>query len=96
MNLPTKMSFAILALMISSFILATEETTAQSPGQKLHDNKCLSCHTTKTYSREDHTIKSLKALESRVKACMNPAKAEWSQAQQNDVVKYLDENFYKF
>ncbi len=96
MNTPIKMSTVILILMLSFVALANEEITTQTLGQELHENKCQSCHTTTTYTREDHTIKSHKALENRVKACMKPAKAEWDQTEQKAVIEYLNKHFYKF
>jgi mono/diheme cytochrome c family protein len=65
-------------------------------GQRLHDANCLSCHDTSIYTRKDRAIHSLDALKHQVEGCGHLAKKEFSAAQRQDIVKYLDERFYHF
>jgi hypothetical protein len=65
--------------------------------QKLHDSKCMNCHKTEVYTRADHRVQSLEALSHQVKNCMKgPAGANWSDAETQAVVDYLNSKFYKF
>lgn len=77
--------------------------TALAQGKQLHDSSCLQCHASLTggqpdliYSRADRTVNSLDALGKRVAACVIVADANWTKAQQQQVVDYLNRQFYKF
>ncbi|PCI68358.1 MAG: hypothetical protein COB38_08940 [Gammaproteobacteria bacterium] len=96
MKFVKKITTTFLLLSASLTILADEPIKKATLGQTLHDGKCLACHTTDTYTREDHTMKSLEALSARVTQCMNPAKAEWNDKERKAVVSYISKNFYKF
>lgn len=89
------------AILLVSTLFATaalaDKTTAISEGQKLHDSKCLTCHQTEVYTREDRRVQSMQALSFQVENCMKgPAAANWSPAQTQEVVEYLNSKFYKF
>lgn len=88
--------FALLAIVYSSTAAAYEDPVLQS-GKKLHDEKCMNCHDTSVYSRQDHRVKTLQALSSQVTNCMKgPAKADWTVSETNSVIEYLNHKFYKF
>lgn len=72
-------------------------------GKQLHDEACLHCHASLTkgnanqiYSRADRKVKNLVDLEKRVKYCAIAADVDWTQQQQDAVVTYLRQQFYKF
>ena len=84
-----------------TFLLATASMAADKPApsaaQKMHDSKCLTCHKTDVYTREDHSVKSLQALSHQVENCMKgPADANWNATETQAVVEYLNSKFYKF
>jgi len=86
----------ISTLAASSTALAADKASAPD-GQKLHDAKCMSCHKTEVYSREDHQVQSLQELTHQVENCMKgPAEANWNAAETKAVVDYLNTKFYKF
>ncbi|MCW8911029.1 MAG: hypothetical protein OQK76_10480, partial [Gammaproteobacteria bacterium] len=73
------------------------EKTSVTHGEQLHNDKCLACHTTQIYSRDDRRVKTLQALSNQVNNCMKgPAKAEWTEIETNSVINYLNQKFYKF
>lgn len=90
--------------LISLFI--TTAVFAESEGQKLHDQSCLSCHDSMTngkpeqiYTREDRaesSIEDLAGLQSRVEACASNAGAQWFDDETAKVVEYLNVTYYKF
>lgn len=85
---------ACIALMLSANVLA-EETTPN--GEALHNDKCMSCHDTRVYTREDRRVQTLGALTNQVENCMKgPAQANWSNAETTSVINYLNQKFYKF
>ena len=91
-----KLLSVCICLLFSASVSAEEETSI-THGQQLHDDKCLACHTTQVYTREDRRIKTLQALSNQVNNCMKgPAKADWTELETRSVVDYLNQKFYKF
>jgi hypothetical protein len=48
------------------------------------------------YTRSNHSIRSLDALKQQVAGCGHLAKKDFSAAEQQDLVKYLNDRFYHF
>ena len=65
-------------------------------GKKLYDAKCHGCHDTKIHTRPNRIIHTFDDLLGRVKFCDNASAANFSDSDINDVVEYLNQNFYKF
>jgi len=73
-------------------------------GEKLHnDNSCLSCHAQMTggkpdilYTRTDRRVTNIGGLIGQVGGCNKMQKVGLDENGVNDVVKYLNESFYKF
>ena len=64
-------------------------------GKRLHDANCTSCHDTAVYTRKDHHVRSLDGLKEQVEDCTHMAQKEFSSAERQDIVKYLNEQFYR-
>lgn len=91
------MKFYLLSLLL----LLPMVVLAQ--GKTLHDASCLQCHASITggkanslYSRAEHKVTSLAALQKRVKGCAVAADVSWSNEQRATVVNYLAKTFYRF
>lgn len=65
-------------------------------GKKLHDQNCVSCHTTRAYTRPDHRVQSVEGLIGQVNGCVRQIGLKLDRDQVNDIVRYLDESFYRF
>ncbi|TAM45068.1 MAG: hypothetical protein EPN55_09445 [Gammaproteobacteria bacterium] len=65
-------------------------------GQVLHDRQCTACHDSRVYTRPNRTVKTVEGLIGRVKLCNQQLGTKLQRDQLNDLVKYLDEAFYKF
>lgn len=83
--------------------LLAVSTSVLAQGKQLHDSSCLQCHASLTggqpdliYSRAGRTVNSLDALSKRVAACVIVADVNWTAEQQQQVVDYLNSQFYKF
>lgn len=89
-----------LALLLTGLLFST---ASLAQGKALHDTACLQCHASlggsdpyQLYQRSDRKVKSLGGLRKRVKNCMLAADVNWDKAQQEAVVQYLRESFYRF
>lgn len=65
-------------------------------GKKLHDTNCVRCHDTSVYTRKDRHIQSPDALREQLGACAHGAQVTLTDDEQKSVVKYLNDQFYKF
>lgn len=93
-----------LALM-SLLALATSAAAAGDPkiGKTLHDQQCVSCHAkqfggdgSKIYTRSPRLINNKTALAQRVAMCAALTGAKWFPEDEENVVVYLNQQFYKF
>ncbi len=89
-----------LALLFLS-ILPSTAPAALLPGdagrgQALHGRYCTACHDSRVYTRANRTVKSVEGLMGRVRLCNQQLGTKLERDQLNDLVKYLDEAFYKY
>ncbi|HJW03978.1 MAG TPA: hypothetical protein VJ548_11885 [Azospira sp.] len=65
-------------------------------GQRLHTSNCTSCHDSRVYTRKDRHVGSLEALKQQIENCTHLTKKDFSSAQKESLVKFLNEHFYHF
>ncbi len=92
-------------LLTTPILLALAQTTqAANPahGKDLHDANCLSCHASLMggnpnviYTREDRRVNTIEGLRKQVTRCKTTVGVPWPEDQIEDVVEYLNKNFYK-
>ena len=87
--------FPIVAVLSVSTQAATLPGDAAN-GKKLHDASCTSCHNDSVYKRQDHKVKNLEGLTTQIHNCEHMTDVTLGKAQVNDLVKYLNETYYKF
>jgi mono/diheme cytochrome c family protein len=84
-------------LLLVPVLLAPVCAAAESEGQQLHDQHCLSCHGTNVYTRPNRMIHSLDQLKAQVGRCIKgAAKAHLTPEQTAAVTDYLNKTFYHF
>lgn len=88
-------------LWISLAIVLTSSAYAALPGdsasgKRLHDANCMACHDTGVYTRKDRTVQSMDALKHQLGGCSHMAQKQFSASQTQDIIKYLNEQFYHF
>jgi len=85
-------------------LLLSQTTLAADPahGKDLHDANCQSCHTSLMdgnpdliYTRPDRRVNSINGLRNQVTRCKTTVGVTWPEDQIEDVVEYLNTNFYK-
>lgn len=87
---------ALLLLLATTATHAAPLPGDAAKGKALHDASCVACHDTSVYTRRDRHIQSLAELTEQVNGCSHRTGVKLSPAQVDDLVKYLDETFYKF
>ena len=87
---------ASLLMLLAPSAYATELPGDSADGKRLHDANCLGCHDTGVYTRVDHHVQSLDALQEQLDSCSHMAKKEFSVIETQNIVKYLNDRFYQF
>jgi mono/diheme cytochrome c family protein len=85
------------------FLIAALGASAQAAlpgdaatGKKLHEANCVKCHDAGVYTRQDRKIKSVAALKEQLGACSHAAQVILTDDEQQHIVKYLNETYYRF
>ena len=84
----------LILLMPSAY--AAELPGDSAEGKRLHDANCMGCHDTGIYTRKDRLVQSLNALKKQVGNCTHAAKKEFSAIETQNIIKYLNDQFYQF
>ena len=88
-----------LTALIGIILLTATGTLAAADtgrGKSLKEQNCMGCHEDDVYTRQDRRVTSLAALGKQVRRCEFTLGLQWFDEDVNDVVAYLNENFYKF
>jgi len=59
-------------------------------------SKCYECHDSSHFNSEDRKAKNYKQLHNRVEQCRYRTNADWFDEDRDDVVHYLNKEFYKY
>jgi len=89
----------ILSVPAWTFLALTAHAAVpgdEAEGKRLHDVSCTGCHDTGVYTRQEHRVKSLAGLMRQGENCTHMSQQECSAAEKQDIVKYLNDQFYKF
>jgi cytochrome c553 len=90
-----------IILTLTVMLLLAANARAAVPGdaaegKRLHDASCTGCHDSSVYTRKDHKVRSLEGLGKQVENCTHMAQREFAPAEKQDIVKYLNDQFYRF
>lgn len=85
----------LTALMLTGTVYA-EPRGNLADGKSYHDAHCLTCHDTHVYTRKDRHIQSLEGLKQQLDGCSHMTKLTLSIFEKQNLVKYLNEEFYHF
>ncbi len=65
-------------------------------GQSMYDEDCTKCHDSSVFTRKDRKINDIEALKKQVHRCVATQGYSWFDEDEENVVAYLSETFYKF
>ncbi|HMV54586.1 MAG TPA: hypothetical protein PLX20_11885 [Rhodocyclaceae bacterium] len=94
MTFPLRISTMAFLLLASSAQAALPGDAAE--GKRLHDSMCMECHDVGVYTRKDRKMRSLDAVKGQLQNCSHMTKQEVTSAQAQHLLKYLNEQFYRF
>jgi cytochrome c553 len=89
------LSLSLLILLMPSAYAATLPGDS-AEGKRLYDANCMGCHDTDIHIREDRIVQSLDALKKRLGDCSHMAGKEFSATETQNIIKYLNDQFYQF
>src|SRR4026207_578092 len=75
---------------------ASELPGDSAEGKRLYDANCMGCHDTGIHTRKDRIVQSLDALKKRLGDCSHMAGKEFSATETQNIIKYLNDQFYQF
>jgi len=84
----------LILLMPSAYAASLPGDSAD--GKRLHDANCMGCHDTGIYTRKDRHVQSLDTLKKQLASCSHMAKKEFSVIETQNILKYLNDQFYQF
>jgi mono/diheme cytochrome c family protein len=84
----------LILSMVSADAAALPGDSAE--GKRLLDANCMKCHQTDIFTRKDRQVQSLDALKAQLVTCSHAAKREFSASELQDLLKYLNDQFYHF
>lgn len=87
----------VIVFLIPTFVFAdTILLGDHKSGNKLHQQSCTACHDSSIYTRENRKVGTINGLEKRVAMCSTMLKTNYSDDQKSDIVKFLNDDYYKF
>ena len=85
--------FALVLLTIASMSLRAADL---ENGDDLHFEHCTGCHDSSVYIRSDRKMKNLEMLGRQVRFCKDTIGAPWFDDEVDDVIAFLNANYYRF
>lgn len=83
---------AALAVLLAQ----TPATADMERGKALTEKHCTGCHDDGVYTRKDRRATTLDALGKQVRRCETNLGLTWFDEETNDVINYLNHQYYKF
>ncbi len=87
---------ALLLLQLIPSAYAASLPGDSADGKRLLEANCMGCHDTSVYTRKDRQVQSLDALTEQLANCSHTAKKEFSALETQNILKYLNDQFYQF
>ncbi len=93
----TKLKAPLTAgVVLFGAVLIGSGAQAQSRGELLYSTHCISCHTTEMHWRDKKVAVDWTSLRFQVGRWQDNAGLGWTQADIDDVTRYLNESIYRY
>ena len=77
-------------------LLMPSAYAAPLAGDGANGKRFTECHQTDIFTRKDRKVQSLDGLKEQLVACSHVAKVDFSASEMQDLLKYLNDQFYHF
>lgn len=84
------------ALLLFIFFAGRAAAADIENGDDLHFENCTGCHDETLYTRENRNVQSLARLGKQVRFCKDSLELGWFDEDVDDVVEFLNQNYYHF
>ena len=82
-------------LLLASLVTMADAADIEN-GDDLHFEHCTGCHDSSAYTRENRLVQSLSRLGAQVRFCQNSLGLTWFDDEVDDVIEFLNYNYYHF
>ncbi|MCP4391381.1 MAG: cytochrome c [Gammaproteobacteria bacterium] len=82
-------------MLLPAFILPATAGDIEN-GDDLHFENCTGCHQESIYTSSNRNVKSMKRLGLQVRFCKDTLELTWFDEDVDDVVEFLDQQYYHF
>lgn len=89
-------ALAVLLPLAASAQPQTDNSSRQSRGQILYDTFCIHCHNTQIHWRDAGAVRDWASLRDEVARWQSQTGHNWSDAEIDDVSRYLSDSLYHF
>lgn len=99
MKRPNLLSTTLLLsglLSATAFASGPERAADLANGEKLVGQNCIRCHDDSVYTRPNRRVKTLPGLGKQVRFCKDTIGITWFDDEVDDVVYYLNDQYYHF
>lgn len=92
------MQYKLKTLFIATTFSTLSFAADTESGKEVYEEDCLSCHNSSVFTRpsEERKVNDLETLKKQVHSCVTATEASWFDEDEENVVAYLNEAFYKF
>lgn len=84
------------AILILLFLIMPAVAADIENGDDLHFENCTGCHDETVYTRENRNVQSMERLGLQVRFCKDSLELSWFDEDVDDVVEFLNQNYYHF
>jgi len=89
------MRIFILIIFATGFSTSSHAADIDN-GNQLHTDSCTACHDSDLYTRENRRVQTLPRLGSQVRFCKDNLGITWFDDEVDDVIEFLNKNYYHF
>ena len=83
-------------LLLVNSVIGTAAAADIENGDDLHFENCTGCHDETVYTRENRNLQSMERLGLQVRFCKDSLELSWFDEDVDDVVEFLNQNYYHF
>jgi len=86
----------LIPLILAAIYIPSSSAADTANGGELHAGNCIACHDSALYTRDNRRVQSLAGLGTQVRFCKDNLGLTWFDDEVDDVIAYLNENYYHY